>query len=55
MNRLFCFVLAVFFILSQNIYAQDDKISYEQALNMVLENTDDLKKLEESMIYFDEQ
>ena len=37
-----------------SVFANENKISYEQALNKVIENTSALENLEDSMIYLDE-
>ena len=57
-----CFLaMILFFLLGLNIYvcvhAQDININinYQEALNSVLKNADDLKNLEDSMIYLDEK
>ena len=46
--------MVIFFSLSIPVLADDNKISYEQALKKVIENTDAIKNLEDSMVYLDE-
>lgn len=54
MKKCFSFLIAFFFVVNLPVYAQSDKITYEQALNKVIENTSAIENLEDSMIYLDE-
>ena len=57
MRKIFLFVVCAFFVFSldMNIFADTHKISYQEALNMALNNNDSLKQLEENIEYLDEQ
>ena len=46
--------MAAFFMFNITVYAHDERITYEQALRKVIENTDAIKNLEDSMVYLDE-
>lgn len=54
LKKILTFTLAFFFVLNFSVFADENKISYEQALNKVIENTDALENLEDSMVYLDE-